>query len=359
MKERKLKHDYENIYKRHFNGESILNISRDLGIHIQSIYAYFQRNKLKYNTNIQSRKEGYIVNDNYLDDIDTENNAYFLGWMLSDGCVTGNRIKLKLKLDDEYIITEMFSKFSDGYKINSDKNSKHMEVSSDRLAQNLKKLGCVENKTKIGFGLPDIPDELFKHFVRAYFEGDGSIWFKTNKINKCQVNICSPDKFFLEQLKDKLLEYGIITTIYTEVRKGKSLKRPSGEYSTDNVNIHRIIFTTHTSKLKFYELIYTDCSIKLMRKYDLYTRYYNNTVSLLESKNSKAVQHIDDKIIINYDLINDKTFQLGNEVDDDLVLKLYKQGINKFSIHKETKIGRSVIERIIKNFLKQNEKSNV
>ena len=265
MNERELKHDYENIYKRHFAGESLLTISRDLGIHIQSIYAYFQRNKLTYNTNIQSRKEGYTVNDNYLDDIDSEDKAYFLGWMLSDGCITGNRIKLKLKSDDEYIITEMFSKFSDGYSIISDKNAKSFVLCSDRLAKNLKKLGCVENKTKIGFGLPDISNELFKHFVRGYFDGDGSIGNRSDRPNETQINICSPDKNFLLELQNRFKKLNIIAKVYTEIRKGKSLKRPSGKYSTDNVDMHRLTFNTHISKLKFFEFLYDDSSIKLRR----------------------------------------------------------------------------------------------
>ena len=41
---RKIKHDYNTIYQRHINGESLKMISKDLGIHIQCIYSHFQRN---------------------------------------------------------------------------------------------------------------------------------------------------------------------------------------------------------------------------------------------------------------------------------------------------------------------------
>lgn len=40
---------------------------------------------------------------------------------------------------------------------------------------------------------------------------------------------------------------------------------------------------------------YTDCNIKLERKYVLYSEYYTNTVLTLETKESKAVQRIGDE----------------------------------------------------------------
>lgn len=348
MYKRNLKYDYDKIYQRHFEGESLSNISKDLGIHIQTIYAYFQRNNLTYNKKIQLRKEGYTVNDNYLDNIDTEDKAYFLGWLLSDGSISDNRLTLKLKSDDEYIIKEMFGKFSSGYNITTYKNSKSMGVSSSKLIDSLKKLGCVENKTKMGFNLPIISDDLFRHFIRGYFDGDGSIGRRSARPNQTQINICSPDKIFLLELQNKFNEFNINTIFTTEVRKGKLLKRPNNEYSTNNMDMFRLIINTHKDRLKFYEFLYNDCSIKLIRKYNLYTEYYNNTISLLESKISKSVQHIKGKIIINYDLIKDNTFQLGKEVDNKLILELFKSGKNEFYIHKETNIGRSVINRIIK-----------
>ena len=146
MYKRKLKHDYDIIYQRHLAGETILNISKDTGIHVQSIYAHFQKNKWVYNKNIQIRQAGYFVDDNYFDNIDNEDKAYFLGWLLSDGCISNNRIILKLKYNDEYIIKEMFDKFSGGYKISTDKNSRSMSLSSTKMICALKKLGCIESE---------------------------------------------------------------------------------------------------------------------------------------------------------------------------------------------------------------------
>ncbi len=94
---RKIKHDYKKIVEYHNNGQSIMKISKELKISIGTIYNHFRRNKIPYNKEIPPRRVGYTVNDNYLDDIDTERKAYFLGWMFSDGYVNRNRITLKLE----------------------------------------------------------------------------------------------------------------------------------------------------------------------------------------------------------------------------------------------------------------------
>ena len=117
-----------------------------------------------------------------------------------------NRITLKLKYGDEYIIKEMFNKFSSGYKIGNDKNSRYMSLSSTKMVCTLKKLGCVENKTEVGFDLPNISKDLFRHFVRGYFDGDGSVGIRSKRHNQIQVSICSIDNKFLTQLQEKLRE---------------------------------------------------------------------------------------------------------------------------------------------------------
>ena len=319
MYERKLKHDYDAIYQRHLAGETILNISKDMGIHVQSIYTHFQKNKWVYNKNIQIRQAGYFVNDNYLDNIDNEDKAYFLGWLLSDGCISKNSIGLKLKQSDEYIIKKMFDKFSSGYKITVDKNSRSMSLSSTKMICALAKLGCVENKTEVGFDLPDISKDLFRHFVRGYFDGDGTVGICSGRVNQIHVSICSIDNKFLIQLQEKLYEHNILSRIHKEKRNGKSLKRPEGNYSTDNKDMFRLILPTHKEKLKFYEFLYNDCTIKLIRKYNKYKKYYINTQLTLKKENSNK----------------------------ELVLNMFKEGKCEYAIHKETKIGRHVIERIL------------
>ncbi len=265
------------------------------------------------------RQKEYYIDENYLDNIDSEDKAYFLGWMLSDGCVAKNSLRIKLEQSDEYIIKEMFEKFSSGYKMSTDKNSRCISLSSTKLISILKSYGCVDNKTSKRFDLPNVHKNLFRHFVRGYFDGDGSLGIRSARPKQMQVSICSIDENFLKQLKEKLLKYNISSSVYLEDRSGKLLKRPTGEYSSNNANMYRLTLTTHKEKLKFYEFLYDDCTIKLNRKYDKYTSYYLNTKSKLIKDISNA----------------------------KLIMKLFNKGMCEFQIHKETKIGRKIIKKII------------
>jgi hypothetical protein len=246
---------------------------------------------------------------------------------------------LKLKKEDEYIIVKMFSKFSNGYTVIIDKNSSSMSLSSTRLIHVLSKLGCVENKTDCGFNLPDMPMDLFRHFARGYFDGDGSVGIRASRPNQIQVYICSIDNNFLVQFQEKLIEFNILSSIYKEKRKNKSLKRPNGEYSTNNQDMYRLTFTTHKERLKFYEFIYYNSNIKLSRKYDKYRKYYISTALMLNKKNSNCVEIVKDNIHINYETMNDKIFYCGNEIDEQLVLNMFADGKSKF--------GRRAIKNIL------------
>ena len=244
----------------------------------------------------------------------------------------------------------MFSKFSSGYKIIALNNSKGMTINSTTITNRLRELGCVENKTYIGFNLPILENSLYRHFIRGYFDGDGSISIRKDRSKQRLVSICSIDINFLEQLKNKLLEFNINSSIYKEKRKGKKLKLPSGKYTTNGIDMYRVLINSHKDRLKFYEFLYKDCSIKLERKYKLYNEYYVNTVLTLENKNSKVVQRIGDEPLINYDLLTNLTFYKGKEVDNKTILSLYDSGLCEFQIHKQTNIGRSKIHKIIKEY---------
>ena len=365
---RKIIHDYKLVEKEHKEGKSLKNISKETNIPLSSIYSHFLKcsincdSNLKhkkgkaYNSEIEIKHQNYSVNKDYLNEVDSEDKAYFLGWMLSDGFITGkNRFGLKLKKKDGYIISEMFSKFSTNYKIyNSKESSKQkfcgMFLSSNKMVENLIKWGCRHNKTEKGFNVPQIPEEFFRHFIRGYFDGDGCIAFRKTRPNQRQISICSIDKSFLEQLQEKFIKYEINTSILLEKREGKVLTRPNGVKSTNNKDMYRIVLTAHKDKLKFYEFLYKNCSLKLNRKYVLYSEYYANTVLTLENKNSKAVQRIGDETIINYDLLTKNTFYCGKEVNKQSVIALYQQGVCEFQIYKQTKIARSTIKKLIKEY---------
>lgn len=271
---------------------------------------------------------GFSLNEKWLDEIDNEFKAYFLGLMMSDGYIsTGNRIGLKLKKEDDNLVKEIFSKFSNNYGV----NSRGIIITSRILYSKLKEYGIIENKTKFDLKIPDIGVDLLRHFVRGYFDGDGSISMVKSK-KYCQVYICSVSKNILEEFKKLLNENKIQAKIYVENRKGKPYKIINKVFNNCK-DMYTLRVEKHENLLKFYEFLYTDSNIKLERKYKIYKEYYANTVLTLDNKGSKAVQRIGDETYIDFEKLKTFCFWSWKEVPDmELIKKLHYE--NKISMNK-------------------------
>ena len=133
----------------------------------------------------------YTLNENFFEKIDTQEKAYWLGFMYADGNCYNNYAKIGLQERDGYILKHFMAALESNqpvHKLNRVKEH-HQDISyvtiySKKLVSDLNKLGCIPNKTKT-LTFPDyiiVPQHLMHHFTRGYFDGDGSIWEGQRKI---------------------------------------------------------------------------------------------------------------------------------------------------------------------------------
>src|ERR1035437_4356361 len=128
----------------------------------------------------------YKINETYFDVIDTEDKCYFLGLLLSDGSNNYKNVSIGLSGDDKSIL-EIFSKILyDNHRpllVNklSDINENHKDshklfICNKHICETLRKIGMIKNKT-YNMPFPSVIDNCFKfsHFLRGYFDGDGSV----------------------------------------------------------------------------------------------------------------------------------------------------------------------------------------
>jgi len=98
MKYNKLpKHIIDIIIERYLLGESSEKIAKNLGIHSSTVCRKLKINNIKIRPNDQNK----IINkknNNWLNEIDSENKAYFLGLMITDGNVHSKRNEASLCL---------------------------------------------------------------------------------------------------------------------------------------------------------------------------------------------------------------------------------------------------------------------
>jgi hypothetical protein len=130
-------------------------------------------------------------NENYFDNIDSEDKAYFLGLFFADGCVKNNSISIGLVEKDIYILKE-FQKYL-GLDMNFYKNKKRKEshqefyyfsIKNLKICSDLKKYGVTSRKS-LTLKFPDnLPDDLLHHFLRGLFDGDGCVSMTPNKYVK-------------------------------------------------------------------------------------------------------------------------------------------------------------------------------
>lgn len=157
------------------------------------------------------------LDEDFFEDIDTEEKAYWLGFMMADGYVYRKQTKtkdsymvgIKLQKKDEIIIQKFKKTLKTNArikKVNSKRGEKTYEAReisfySEKMAFDLMKNGVIPRKT----GKETIPKNLKKrllsHFVRGYFDGDGSSVGGVFKV------CCS--HFFYQELKSILTKEGI------------------------------------------------------------------------------------------------------------------------------------------------------
>ena len=141
--------------------------------------------------NLQPKSVGsrnYQINSHVFDNIDTEEKAYWLGFFLADACVAksaGSRrmFRLSLKKQDEKHV-RLAAKFL-GFRgkfgaDNRDNHPRFMMIFNDVvLCKTLMNYGWWNYKTGKSFEILDcIPDDLFHHFIRGYYDGDGCISYR-------------------------------------------------------------------------------------------------------------------------------------------------------------------------------------
>lgn len=170
---RKKKIDYGKISELYNNGDEINDMSKKLGISVATIYNAVDANR--------GYKRKFDLNEDYFSNIDNESKAYFLGLLYADGCNNGYGFYITLKKNDIDILYKLKDAigFSGDLKFIREKYVM-LNISSKKMADILSKHGCNINKTVNGT-FPIMRAELYRHFIRGLFDGDGYIGIDKRK----------------------------------------------------------------------------------------------------------------------------------------------------------------------------------
>lgn len=224
----------------------------------------------------------YKIKENYFETIDSEEKAYFLGLLFADGSNTGKYYtRLELKEEDEYIIRKLrnaiyprkekaklfYRKFS------VEQNSVLLCISSKKISEDLTRIGCVKSKSLI-LEFPKIEKHYVRHFIRGYFDGDGSIVYSDKK-RAFSILGTIP---FLEEVKNILkCELNVNDTKIIKPKKESKIYRLAITSTKDIINTYHYMYDQNSiclkRKLKRFKLIEKDVLNGKIKWYDKYSKY--------------------------------------------------------------------------------------
>lgn len=199
--------------------------------------------------------------------IDKQEKAYFLGLMYADGCVyqDGNKVTVTLQYEDRSLLEQIqqifpFFELKDRFKKTlNNKIFCELYKTDKNLKLDFVKNGCYplkSNKYKDLLFFPNINENLIHHFIRGYFDGDGSIYPMKYR-NLWRFEICSSSEKFIKMI----YQYFIKNNIKVELRKRDKNRNKSAKSDLFAVTCH-----TSVDLYKLKNLLYKDSIISMKRK---------------------------------------------------------------------------------------------
>lgn len=170
-----------NLYK---SGTSLREMVKITGYSRGFLSKTLKANEVNIRDNtLNSRK--YNHDENYFENIDSEEKAYWLGFMYADGYITNNSfgfsinsidINHAIKFNESLQATNPIHEYK-GTGYNKDSIMCRTLLTSAKTVNDLIAKGCIRNKTlQLKFPTEDIVSKsLMHHFIRGYMDGDGSI----------------------------------------------------------------------------------------------------------------------------------------------------------------------------------------
>lgn len=264
------------MIKKEINKEEVINmfnqkhtltdISNYFGYKSNKLISELLKNE-GFNTSqmIGQKNRSKSLNENYFDNIDTPNKAYILGWIMSDGYVSKNKLVFGLK--DLEILEFIKSEMNSGHKISEifvyDKRTNKtyqqykLQICSKKISESLNKLGIYQAKS-FTVDLPKINKSLYPHLIRGLFDGDGYV-------GEGKFNTGGLFPRFSLILSEKL--YNSLTTIFNDLNL--ELKKPDIVAEKNGDFILKMRIYRKKELRYFFNYIYGEGDvIKLNRKYN-------------------------------------------------------------------------------------------
>ena len=269
---------YELAKQLYLEGISLTKIAKQVGIERHKLSYLLKKDGI---TIIQNgAKHEYI--ENIFEVIDTEEKAYWLGFLYADGNIIPYG-KYEVKISLAYKDLEHVKRFANFVlknhngeelvhpytaKLNGEEfPAAKVAVTNKKIVTDLISLGCEANKSlTVKFPTENqVPKHLQRHFIRGYFDGDGSISTPCTSYglrkNGRTISFVGTQKF-LQSVIDIFVNE--VCSDFGSVNLYQKRNQQAWQFSKTKYNTNQEI----------YEYLYKDATIYLERKYERFASLY-------------------------------------------------------------------------------------
>lgn len=304
------------------------------------------------------------MNINYFDKW-SEEMSYYLGWLWADGSTSGNRIHVGCITEDEHILLSFMEAIKSDHKVIRLPGFVHKKgycvkpytkcnIYNKHLVNILiQKHGILPRKTYLNLEFPKIPQEYLPHFIRGYFDGDGSMFKRSNGVT---ISLIGTKNFIFGMGNEINKQIGIKINTIT---KNNNTKAKNASWL--------ISWYKHSDVLTFLNFIYCG-NIFLKRKKEFFDMYKKD---ITEYCNNCGVENSSNRIRLRFLGKNLGTYKTIEECQfarnyAHLKVNNYYYPIQSPKLNKEQEeriikivdnrlIGVKMHQRTLLNYLEQND----
>lgn len=274
--------EYENIKNLYKKGDSPYKIAEKYNVSRSCIMKILNKIRVKKRTLSEARRV-FDLKEDFFETIDNEEKAYWLGFFYADGWVSVGRESkrsdgteyrpslnyksgISLHEKDIYVLHNLSKILFNGKRTptkDSSSNNWTIKVNSKKMAEDLQKNGCILHKTYLLAEMPKIEHSLIRHFVRGFFDGDGSVSKRGNGKDDFnhygKISFVGPIEF-LEKIKTLFkeeigVEFKIISCSNSEI-------------------VHKAEVYSNKDVRKVFNYLYDGASIFLTRKFGIFVELF-------------------------------------------------------------------------------------
>jgi hypothetical protein len=256
----------QDLIDEYQSGKSLAKISETSGICRRTLSRHFKAKGVEINQDGAK----YIYDTHFFDKIDSEEKAYWLGFLYADGSISssGIDVSLGLKVSDRTHLEKLRDRVSPGKPIAEKQVRLGVKtfgaatycMTNRVIHDQLIALGCPPRKSLIlTFPTEDlVPTSLLRHFIRGYVDGDGSIGLYVSARGEelTHFSVLGTQQF-LEGIQDVFQKH-IPEYSKSSIKLGNRSKafffQKGGRHAVKNI----------------LDYLYRDSSISLDRKYNIY-----------------------------------------------------------------------------------------